>query len=197
MNFIPLLTTAAQRPTRLNEVTLHIAIDTLSFSIGYVNAVGATVWISSPAISGAGTPNTIAKFVTATSLGNSQSTDDGNAISISAATTAFVGGVTGLGLTSGAALTLNALAGAIIANATAGISLNGANFLGSTTVGGLSAGIFVGLTPAFAYVTDLRVLATGSAYPTIQGAGAGTGGLAVRNTTGTWKLVSTDITAQA
>ncbi len=45
MQLFPMITTAAARPPRLDEVTFHIASDTGQFSVGYVLA-GVTLWIS-------------------------------------------------------------------------------------------------------------------------------------------------------
>jgi len=73
------------------------------------------------------------------------------------------------------------------------IALNGAAFLGSFTVATLPAGV----TAAIAFATNVRNLDSAAAYPAVQGAGAGTGGLVIRDTGGVWRLSGTNIVAVA
>jgi hypothetical protein len=75
-----------------------------------------------------------------------------------------------------------------------GVTINGMLFLGVTTIAGLAAGIFVGLSPAFAYATNLHKLTAAGPYPTLEG-GAGTGGLVERAATGVWYIPGTLIPA--
>lgn len=46
MNIFPLITLAALRPPKLDEVTFHIASDTGVFSVGWVDSTGTTKWLS-------------------------------------------------------------------------------------------------------------------------------------------------------
>lgn len=46
MQFFPLITTAAFRPSTLTEVTFHIASDTGIWSVGWVDSTGTTRWLN-------------------------------------------------------------------------------------------------------------------------------------------------------
>lgn len=74
------------------------------------------------------------------------------------------------------------------------LSMNGASFLGSFTVGALP----VGATLAFAFATNVRNLDGGGIFPALQlAATPGIGGLVHRGTNGAWYLMGTNIFATA
>lgn len=171
---------------------------------------------------GTGTPNTIAKFITPTTLGDTQITDDGSSVVINAADAIALisAGATAViaeqvqiqstgaqvALTSAATMDLSVgtnltatVTGTATVNAGDRVAVQGIDFLGHFAVADLPAAD-VSPNPAQAYATNARRLTAAGPYPAIEAAGNGTGAIVERKPVakgGGWFLLSTNIPAQA